>query len=252
MSDDEFEEGGHGAHTASSFTDLMASLMVIFVLLFVASVNNATASRTVVQNRLLESLRAKLTARGLDTTTKIQRDDRDPYAIVIVMPDSLLFDRDSWLVRPGGQQYLQRIMPTLSGILCASDMAQNIDNVVVEGHTDTTYFGDVATSTPDQAQAYNMKLSQERSMEVVKVGLQSLRDLPQRGCFRSMISASGRGQEELLPNVPGDDARQRRVVFKIRVKADVVSQLTHRVPAGDSAGERTVIVDPTPTGAQPR
>lgn len=228
------DEGGHGGHAAASFTDLMASLMVVFILLFVATVNNATASRTVVQNRLLESLRAELTAKGLDTTT-IRQDDRDPYAIVIVMPDSLLFDRDSWQVRRGGEEYLTGVMPTLSSILCAADMAPNIDNVVVEGHTDTTYFGNVA-SAADQGQAYNMRLSQERSMEVVKVGLQALRDLPQRGCFRSMISASGRGQEELLKGVPGDDARQRRVVFKIRVKADAVDQLTRQVPAGESTG----------------
>jgi outer membrane protein OmpA-like peptidoglycan-associated protein len=211
----------------------MASLMVIFVLLFVATVSNASASRTAVQNMLLESLRAKLTAKGVDTAT-IHRDERDPYAIVIVMPSSLLFNRDASDVRPDGQKYLQDVVPVLSGILCDADMIRNIDNVVVEGHTDTTYFGTVRELTPDQGQAYNLKLSQARSMEVVKSALQALRDLPYRGCFRSMLSASGRGQEEPLPDVPGDDERQRRVVFKIRVKADLVAQLTARVPSGEA------------------
>lgn len=232
MTEDDLERGGHDGHTAASFTDLMASLMVIFVLLFVATVNNASASRTVVQNKLLESLRAKLTAKGLDTTS-IRRDDRDPFAIVIVMPDSLLFDRDSYQVRNGGERYLDDVIPTLSEILCSSDMVENIDNVVVQGHTDTTYFGHAHALTPDQGQAYNMRLSQARSMEVVKVGLAALGSLPQRACFRGMLSASGRGQEEPLPGIPGDDARQRRVVFKIRVKADVASKLASQVPAGD-------------------
>jgi flagellar motor protein MotB len=235
MSDGDFDDGGHNGHTAASFTDLMASLMVIFVLLFLATVNNAAAKRTVVQNQLLESLRAKLTAKGLDTNS-IRRDDRDPFAIVIVMPDSLLFASNSADVGPGGQRYLEDVTPSLAGILCDSTMARFIDNVVVEGHTDTTYTGRSKEASPDQGQAYNLKLSQARSMEVVKFGLLSLHDLPDRPCFRGMLSASGRGQEELLPGFAGDDARQRRVIFKIRVKADVVGQLTSHIPSGEEPG----------------
>lgn len=247
MIDEELEHGGHGGHTAASFTDLMASLMVIFVLLFVATVNNASANRTVVQNQLLESLRAKLAAKGLDTAS-IRRDDRDPFAIVVVMPDSLLFERDSSAVRPGGQEYIRDVMPSLSGILCGPQMSRNIDNVVVEGHTDTTYKSNGHNMSRDQGQAYNMRLSQARSMEVVKATLQALPDVSQRACFRSMISASGRGQEELLPGVPGDDARQRRVVFKIRVKADVVGDLTNRVSAVGADAE----APPSPEAPAPR
>src|ERR1043166_2347556 len=148
MSDIDLEGEAFNGHSAASFTDLMASLMVIFVLLFVATVNNAAAKRTVLQNQLLESLRAKLTAKGLDTSS-IRRDDRDPFAIVIVMPDSLLFASNSFDVRPGGQQYLQDVMPALAGILCDSEMSGNIDNIVVEGHTDTTYSGWTHGGPPD-------------------------------------------------------------------------------------------------------
>lgn len=220
-------DDGHG-HVSASFTDLMASLMVIFVLLFVATVNNATAGRTVVQNLLLESLRAELAAKGLDTSA-IRRDERDPFAIVIVMPDSLLFASNSAEVRTGGQAYLRDVIPTFAGILCSQEMKRGIDNVVVEGHTDTTYSG----PRRDEGPAYNLRLSQARSMEVVKFSLMALDDSPLRPCFRGLLSASGRGQEELLPNVPGDDARQRRVMFKIRVKADMVDRLTNHIPSGE-------------------
>lgn len=221
--------GGHGSHMAASFTDLMTSLMVIFILLFVATVNNATAGRQKVQNDLLEALRGELKAKGLDSAA-IRRDERDPYAIVIVMPDSLLFERDSARVRPVGQQYLSDVTPTLAGILCAPNMVDHIDNVVVEGHTDTTYAG--FQRTADYGRAYNLRLSQARSMEVVKTSLLAMGESPaqERDCFRAMLSASGRGQEEPLSSVPGDHPRQRRVVFKIRVNADVARQLTKQVP----------------------
>lgn len=240
MRDDlEAEEsgGGHGGHMAASFTDLMASLMVIFVLLFVATVNNATASRAKVQDNLLESLREQLAAKGLDTTA-IRRDERDPYAIVVIMPDSLLFESDSSRVRPAGQRYLNDVTPTLSSILCSGDLQGHIDNVVVEGHTDTTYAG--VQRTADYGRAYNLRLSQARSMEVVKTSLNALAasGADARDCFRRMLSASGRGQEEPDPSFSGDDSRQRRVVFKIRVKADVAGQLTRSMTDVGSRIER--------------
>jgi outer membrane protein OmpA-like peptidoglycan-associated protein len=147
-----------------------------------------------------------------------------------VMPDSLLFGLNSATVRPGGQQYLSDVTPTLAGILCAPKMADHIDNVVVEGHTDTTFAG--FQETPDVGRAYNLRLSQARSMEVVKTGLFAISASPlqERNCFRAMLSASGRGQEEPLSDVPGDHPRQRRVVFKIRVTADVAKQLTRQIP----------------------
>jgi outer membrane protein OmpA-like peptidoglycan-associated protein len=219
---------------AASFTDLMASLMVIFVLLFVATVNNASASRERVQGDLLKTLRAQLAAQGLDTMA-IKRDERDPYAIVIVMPDSLLFERDSSRVREGGQRYLSGVTPILANILCSRQMVDHIDNVVIEGHTDTTYAGTQLTA--DYGRGYNMRLSQARSMEVVGTSLRALGDRPEadRSCFRRMLSASGRGQEEPLGAIPGNDPRQRRVVFKIRVKADMVKQLTRQVPGRSAA-----------------
>jgi len=243
MSDDHLEDEGHGGHSSASFTDLMASLMVIFILLFVATVNNASTNRTTIQNNLLESLRARLHSKELKPED-IHTDARDPYAVVIVMPSSLLFDRDSSRIRENGHTYLLNVIPSLAEILCSSELVQNIDNVVVEGHTDTTYTGAGGALTPDQGQAYNLKLSQARSMEVVKMALQSLRDRSERGCFRGMLSASGRGQEEPLPGVPGNDDRQRRVVFKIRVKADLASAFTARVPTGEE-------VSPAPSAGVP-
>lgn len=186
------DAGGHAGHTAASFTDLMASLMVVFILLFVATLNNAGARRAKVQSELLQTLRDRLASVGLDTTS-IRRDERDPYAIIVVMPDSLLFARGSREVRAGGQHYLREVVPALSGILCAPEMERNLDNLVVEGHTDTTYTGGAAS--PDQGRAYNLRLSQERSMEVVQTSLIALAERPERGCFRRMISASGRARK---------------------------------------------------------
>jgi hypothetical protein len=62
-------------------------------------------------------------------------------------------------------------------------------------------------------------------MDVVRWSLKALEPGEERDCFRRLLSASGRGQEELLPHVPGDDSRQRRVVFKIRTQRDEIDEL---------------------------
>jgi flagellar motor protein MotB len=185
----------------------MASLMVIFVLLFVVTVQNATASREQVQDNLIKELRMLLADKVRDSTA-IRTDERDPYAVVIVMPESLLsFERDSARIQGGGQSFLAKVSPILADILCSDKMNGYIDNVVVEGHTDTTYTG--FQRTADYGRAHNLRLSQARSMEVVKTSLESLaKQRPEAlDCFRRMLSASGRGQEEPLPDIPGDVKR---------------------------------------------
>ena len=62
-------DGPHSSHMASSFTDLMASLMVIFILLFVATLSNAAKKRetTSEMSGALERLGKRRNGRGGDT-----------------------------------------------------------------------------------------------------------------------------------------------------------------------------------------
>jgi outer membrane protein OmpA-like peptidoglycan-associated protein len=215
-----------GHHTAASFTDLMASLMVIFVLLFIAYVNNAAAKGKNVQDTLLAKLQEQLRVVGISQDA-VRRDERDKNAIVVIMPDSVLFDKGKTDLKSGGVAALQGLMPLLAGVLCETDVRASIQTVVVEGHTDTTWASSgLGAQAEETARDLNLALSQGRSMQVVLTGLKALPDAGQRACFRNLLSASGRGQEEPLPGVPGDDARQRRVVFKIRVATDLATQLT--------------------------
>jgi outer membrane protein OmpA-like peptidoglycan-associated protein len=214
----------------------MASLMVIFVLLFVAAVNNAKAWREKVRGDLIQMLRAKLQASGLDSSA-IRQDRTDPYAIIVVMPQDLLFDKDSVRVKAAGLVYLQQVTPTIAGVLCEGRMRQSIQSVLVEGHTDTTYAGAGPGDSPDRGRTYNLRLSQGRSMSVVETSLAALQDTGEHRCYQQLVSASGRGQEEPLEGIPKDDERQRRVVFKIRVHGDLADELASA--AANSATVRT-------------
>jgi outer membrane protein OmpA-like peptidoglycan-associated protein len=143
------------------------------------------------------------------------------------MPDSLLFDRGKAEIRDVGRTDLTKFIPLLAGVLCSPDTRGRVAGVVVEGHTDSTW--NQVLVPPQTGPEKNLELSQSRSMEVVKASLRTLEGDQGRECFRQMLSASGRGQEEPLPAYSGDDAKQRRVVFKIRVQQDALGELAQAV-----------------------
>ena len=163
----------------------------------------------------------------------IRKDERDPYAVVIVMPEDLLFKRGESEVGPGGQNFLNKFVPALSGIVCSGPLRTDVARVVVEGHTDSVWSGmlPVGTDGPQQ----NLELSQKRSIDVVRRSLSSLTAGTERDCFRRLLSASGRGQEELLLDLPGDDSRQRRVVYKIRTQQSSAPDLADAIVKGSGS-----------------
>jgi len=70
---------------------------------------------------------------------------------------------------------------------------------------------------PEESRNLDLKLRQDRSMQVVKSAVTFLGDNPnERGCFLEQLSASSRGEQDLL----GTPDESRLVIFKIRVRAD--------------------------------
>lgn len=232
-------DGATPAHLASSFTDLMASLMVIFILLFVATISNTfarqKASRDTTIEKLLGALKSALAAGGI-AEGGIRRDERDPYAVVVVMPEDLLFKRGDSSVGPKGQQWLATFVPRMAEIACGSEYREKVETVVVEGHTDSVWAatGNRGADGPQ----LNLELSQRRSMDVVRWSLDALPLGEQRDCFRGLLSASGRGQEEPLPDVPTDDSQQRRVVLKIRTEQESLADVTKALAGVAGRSER--------------
>jgi outer membrane protein OmpA-like peptidoglycan-associated protein len=118
---------------------------------------------------------------------------------------------------------LTKMVPVLSRIVCTGALMNKVASVVVEGHTDSVWSGAIPIGA--DGPQLNLELSQKRSMDVVRWSLSDLEAGAERDCFRRLLSASGRGQEELLADMSGDDSRQRRVVFKIRTQQDTLEDV---------------------------
>jgi outer membrane protein OmpA-like peptidoglycan-associated protein len=208
MSDRENNSG-----MSSSFTDLMTSMAVIFILLLCASLNNAQQEGQTTRNSVLVEMQKALkdfVAGGIE----VKSDPKDPLGLLVLVPEDLLaFKFDQADLSPAGESFLESFIPKLSRIVCLSQFANEINSIVVEGHTDSA-----------GTARHNWDLSQKRSMSVVRASLNILDENSvneEKNTFLQLLSASGRGSAELITGPSGeeDSPSSRRVVFKLRFRS---------------------------------
>ncbi len=217
------DEHGNPDHMSSSLTDLMTSLMVIFILLLLVFVSHTASKDAALTDVLLKELREDLKPQGFNENT-IRPDPRDRNAILVIVPGKLMnFQIQKADLSPDGNAFLKNYVPNFAHILCSSAYKASIESIVVEGHTDRTSW---AGRTPEESQNLNLQLSQQRSMSVVEKSLADLDGNEQdRSCFLEKLSATGRGEQE--PEKTADESR--RVIFRIRVKARDEDNMVRRI-----------------------
>jgi outer membrane protein OmpA-like peptidoglycan-associated protein len=238
------ESGDSGTGLGSSLTDLMTSLAVIFILLLVASHNNEQQKIEITRDEV-EALRTELRDAKQHTETtrntmlatlkdalatfavqgvSAKADERDPLGLLVIIPDKLLaFAVNEAKIPQGGLDFLRSFAPRLVDTACAIQFKDQVNSIVVEGHTDSSGTDEI-----------NLPLSQARSMAVVRESLRILsgeedsKPTPERrACFLHYVSATGRGSSDPIcpegkkPCLKSEEDRDRsrRVVFKIRVRS---------------------------------
>ncbi len=198
---------------SSSFADLMTSIAVIFILLLCASMNNVQEDTQITKNSVLFNIRDALEefqSGGIE----VNSDPRDPLGLLVLVPEDLLgFNFDQATVSPAGESFLKVFIPRLSRIVCSPQFTGEINSIVVEGHTDST-----------GTARHNWDLSQRRSMSVVRSSLAVLDEsgmTREASTFLQLLSASGRGNAELIKDRSGneDQKSSRRVVFRLRFRS---------------------------------
>jgi outer membrane protein OmpA-like peptidoglycan-associated protein len=200
------------SHTTIGITDLMTSLAIVFILLFAAQMTNtSSAAQSELQGNkedVQTALRDHIQRLGLS----LDADPRDPLALLIVVPENLLtFELGKSTLSPTAEQFLADALPFYVGALCGP-LRDKIDSLAIEGHTD------------DQgSDAFNLKLSQERSLAVMVKGLEVIQAAEPTAyqCFKEITSAAGRGRQDLIydSHAVVNRDKSRRVIFKIRLRS---------------------------------
>jgi chemotaxis protein MotB len=202
----------------------MTSLAIIFILLLVASLNNAFQKGKNTRQNILIKLQKELEEYTTSPENKIEvkEDERDPLGLLIIVPEGLLeFPYNSAMIPGKGKKFMTEFIPKLSKVVYSDEFKKEIGSIVVEGHADST-------GGPNR----NLPLSQERSMAVVGKCLEildSVKMTDEKDYFLDRLSATGRGNKDLVyadeaRKIP-DDPKSRRVVFKIRIQEQKLESL---------------------------
>jgi len=198
---------------SAGLADLMTSLAVIFVLLlvvFASAPRAADPPRGISAQADIEQLRGSI-QRAMEPGLTLESDPEDPQALRVVIPERLLnFDFGKATLTAAADRFLTQAMPAFATAACGPSRVL-IAGIVIEGHTDDLG-GD----------ALNLRLSQERSFQVLIRGLQAIQaSAPSaHACFGQLASASGRGKQDIIYDGPQRPNRElsRRVVFKILIR----------------------------------
>src|ERR1700722_2017718 len=171
---------------ASSLTDLMTSLAVIFVLLLVAMLNNALQQTKGTKSQVLSSFEDALKDFQKEGG-QVTSDPKDPLGLLVVVPEGLLkFEQGKSDIPSSGKEFVQEVIPKFVATAFSPEIKPGINSIVVEGH---------ASSEGDER--LNLRLSQARSIAVVQDSLDVLDDAAggnspeSHRCFVDFVSATG-------------------------------------------------------------
>jgi outer membrane protein OmpA-like peptidoglycan-associated protein len=204
-----------------SISDLMSSLMMIFVLLFITVQVQLQTYKQAIDElpiRILDALDGKIGGKGLYAV--------DPETGDVSIGDRILFDEGSAELKPEGKQFLAKFIPTYSNVIFSDSLFdRQITRIVIEGHT--------SSKGSDRD---NMELSLRRALSVSDYILSNQLNFATKEHFKQKILASGRGEIDANQtiNKPGD----RRVVFRFQFRREDFKQFFQRQDTANKSLEK--------------
>ncbi len=219
-----------------SYSDMMAALLLIFVLIIsftmLDSQKNYEAQQLEIEQQkqeiqekeklvkqqqkqldkiigirseLVEALREEFENTDLKVTV-------DKQTGAITFDSNVLFDYNRYSLKDSGKQFLKKFFPRYFKVLLNDRFSSYIGDIMIEGHTDT-----------DGNYMFNLELSQKRALEVSKYCLSDNNGIlsqKETEYLRKIVTANGRSFSDPVYQKNGkvDMAKSRRVEFKFRLK----------------------------------
>ena len=207
----------------ASISDMMSGLMIIFLFISVAYMNNVTKEKSKIENiaitwdKTQEELYTDLKSEFQNDLAKWQASlNRETLSVRFDEP-SVFFVAGSAILTPTFQEILNDFFPRYMNIL--RKYQDNIVEVRIEGHTSSEWIG-----AKDKLDAYfrNMQLSQDRTRTVLQYCLTLPAISSHLEWAISTITANGLSSSKLIINDNGqeDQALSRRVEFRVRTDSE--------------------------------
>ena len=205
-----------------SSTDLMSGLMLIFMLIAVAFMLQASTERDRMRASAEEWAAAKdaiyaaLVAEFEDDLPRWQAEIERDLLIVRFREPTGLFQAGSADLSPRFQEIIGEFFPRYLAVL--HHFEGELAEIRIEGHTSSEWVG---ARTDHDAYVQNMILSQGRTLEVLVYSLGQVTESPLYDWGRGMLLAGGRSSSQLIVH-DGVELQEesRRVEFRARTNAE--------------------------------
>jgi len=132
----------------------------------------------------------------------------DPQSGAIRFSSNILFNKGDFKLKQSAKNELKEVLKNyIHTLLFDDEIKKYIDNITIEGYTDT-----------DGSYLFNLALSQKRALEVMKFLYTS--DSQNKEIYSRYLSASGRSYSNLIYDEYGkeDKDASRRIEIKFRIK----------------------------------
>ncbi len=198
----------------TTMADLLLGLAIIFMTLFVLAITgfsqNAVQQKQ-EQIKVSEELTQKLKKENINAEVDKMTGD-------IKISDLELFNVNSYQLSPKGKAYLDKLIPIyVNTIFANTELLNGIENIVVQGHTDSQSFQGLKTK--DEQFVKNMELSLKRANSVAEYMFKTGYNKTYSPKLRDILVVEGKSfSEPVIVNGKEDYAKSRRVELKLTVK----------------------------------
>lgn len=214
----------------TTMADLLLGLAIIFMTLFVLAMTGFT-QQTLEQKKHQIEVSKELIENLKDANIDAQVDEMTGD---IKISDLELFEVGSYNLSPKGKAYLDKLIPIyINTIFSKKELVGEIDNIVVQGHTDSqTYSG---LKDANLSYMKNMQLSLQRANSVANYMFKTGYDKKYSEKLREILTVEGKSNSDpILVNGKEDFNKSRRVELRLKVKnVNVTEVLVHGVQSLD-------------------
>lgn len=206
-----------------SVSDLMAGLMMVFLLIAIVFMVNAEIERNkirdvaVLYDRLRTQLYEDLVNEFAPDLDRWGAQVNSDLSIRFGRPE-LIFDKGKDELKSEFKSILSEFFPRYLNIIASTKYREDIAEVRIEGHTSSGWLG----QSEDDAYILNMGLSQERTRSTLDFLLLLPEVQKENKWLKEHMTANGLSSSKPLTDGQGqeDRERSRRVEFRLRTDAE--------------------------------
>lgn len=200
-----------------SIGDLMAALLLIFVLLLCTTLlrlkeqHERQSEIATSYNEIKRNLYDELYFTFKDDLSAWDAEIDSVELVIRFKEPSMLFDYNQSVIKPQFKDILAEFFPRYIQVLNSERFRDNIEEIRIEGHTDSSgdYF-------------YNMKLSQDRTRSVLEYGIGLLSNQDMYNWVIEKVTANGLSSSKPILDFDGNENMDasRRVEFRVKTDAE--------------------------------